>query len=280
MTTLSTIRVHLRACLNQINAARLDVMLYATWLANYAKDLAMSVVIRHYSACPCFFTALWCCTQGSQKASLSGVSNISAEAKPVVQQSGAEDTLSNMQRLTGSCIVICDSDEESLDTVGRTRSISSDDRDQGSSEGMDPQEHTDSISNDAAAMLPAQPTGQISSRKINTTHILTVNHAVSTCCMQCLTTIEVRANSFCVPRSPFISSLTTSAGEQCVVCRERASVTDLNQCGSCDKLLHEECAASLPAPLSLYCFFCKDCEKQPHQRGALLEVQDTQHNPL
>ena len=39
-------------------------------------------------------------------------------------------------------------------------------------------------------------------------------------------------------------------------------------------------AASLPVPLSLYCFICKDCKKQPHQRGALLEVQDAHKNPI
>ena len=70
------------------------------------------------------------------------------------------------------------------------------------------------------------------------------------------------------------------AGDKCVVCKQLAPVDDLRQCGSCDKLLHEACAARLPLPLSQYCFFCKACGQQPHQRGALLEVHNTQHNHL
>ena len=249
----------------------------------------MPGVTNHHSAatqivraCGCIFTAVRCCIQGCHTAAVTGVRSGSTEVKPDVQQPEAEEAPSNRKASQQhKCIVIIDSDEESLDAVGQARSSSSDDGNEIFSARGDPEEQLRSVSSDVAAMLPVQPTGQlISSCKINPTITLTVSHNMTTCEMQHLTIFQFAHSKICCPKKPLYSLFAAYAGEQCVVCRERAFVNDLKQCASCDKLLHEECAASLPMPLSLYCFFCKDCEKQPHQRGALLEVQDTSHSPL
>lgn len=211
---------------------------------------------------------------------MSGVTGASTDEKPAAQQSGAGDTPSNHKALQLlECIVISDSDEESWNPGGQTRSMSVGHSDASSSERGDPEEQTRNMSSDAAAMLPGQLTRHsISSRKTVTANILIVNQVVALLSMQAWSLQRCAHIAFSMSRNTLTA--VSGAGGQCVVCRERALLKDLHQCGSCDKLLHERCAASLPVPLSQYCFFCKGCKKQPHQRGALLEVQDAYYNLL
>lgn len=109
---------------------------------------------------------------------MSRVSRANTDEKPALQQPGAGETPGNQKASQLlECNVISDSDEESSNAVGRTRSMSVGHSEARSSEHEDPEEQTRNMLSSAAAMLPGQPTRQppISSRKTDSANMLTVH---------------------------------------------------------------------------------------------------------